>query len=540
MLRRRFIHLLASGILFAALGVKSRRSVATSPYMFRHGVASGDPLSDGIIIWTRVSGASEESVAVSWRIATDASLRDVLQSGEVVTDADHDYTVKADVRGLPAGARLYYQFVVDGVPSPIGTSRTLPEGEVDAARFAVVSCSNYAAGYFHAYGEIAKRDDIDAVIHLGDYIYEYGLGGYATERAEQLERVPDPIGEVISLQDYRRRHAQYKSDPDSMAMHAKHPMIAVWDDHEISNDAWRKGAENHDDGEGRWSKRRDAAIQAYFEWMPIRGEARGKRTKIFRNFQYGNLLSLIMLDTRFYGRDRQPRIAPDMSAERVARILGDKRRRILGKRQERWLRAALARAKPTTWQLIGQQVLVSPVRTPDLEPLVDLDGASSASRDFLEYSVAMSKYNPPLLLDTWDGYAAAREDLLAELATLAKNPVFLSGDLHTSIAGNLVPRNRNTPVAVEFMTSSVSSPGISDYLPEYQPGATGEATMELNSDLRYLETMRRGWLCMSITKTSCTGEWHLIDTVHSREFSSYVDRRLSVTAGNMSKGLSEA
>jgi alkaline phosphatase D len=503
-------------------------------------VASGDPLADAVIIWTRVSGAAAEEVRVEWQVATDAAMRNVLQTGHVETDASRDYTAKADVRGLPAGTKLYYGFKVADASSQIGVTKTLPSGEVPRARFAVVSCSNYPFGYFHAYRQIAQRSDIDAVIHLGDYIYEYGLGQYATEYAEQLDRIPDPAHEIVSLEDYRRRHAQYKSDADSQSMHAAHPLIAVWDDHEIANDCWRGGAENHSDDEGRWGRRRDAALQAYFEWMPIRGKSRGRRTRIFREFHYGELLSLTMLDTRLYGRDRQPEFKEGMQRSDIERMLADPDRRMLGKKQERWFRGSLGRGRPKTWQVVAQQVLMSPVRAPDLEPLLDRDGPSMLSREFLDYSIAMSKGNPPLLLDTWDGYASARQDLLSDLREHATNPVILSGDLHTSIAGDLYRHGDTDPVAVEFMTPSVTSPGFAEYLPERRPGAVRDATLDLNRNLRYMETDRRGWLCMTFTPQECTGEWHLLDGVRSIDNVSTVDRRLTVAAGRVSEGLQES
>ena len=535
MLRRHFLHLLASGILF--VGLRIRRSKAASSYEFRHGVASGDPLADGIIIWTRVSGAQGESVGVTWQVADDPDMKSVLGEGLFETGPRRDYTVKIDVRGLPSGAQLYYRFKVDGVVSSIGVSRTLPKGDVEVARFAVVSCASYPTGYFHAYREIAKRNDIDAVIHLGDYLYEYGLGEYATEYAEQLNRVPEPKNEIVSLSDYRLRHAQYKTDSDLQALHASHPVIAVWDDHEIVNDCWRGGSTDHGSNDGRWSTRRNAAIQAYFEWMPIRGTDDGKRTRIFRKFRYGNLLSLIMLDTRLFGRDKQPQLAEGMQKDAIDRVLAHPKRRMLGKRQETWLRDLLREEKQTTWQVLGQQVLVSPVKSPDLEPLLDPDGSSPLSREFLDYNIAMSRTNPPLLLDTWDGYAAAREDLLADLAEFATNPVIISGDLHTSIAGNLHLQGADKPVAVEFMTTSVTSPGFAEYLPERHPGAVRDATLQLNPNLRYMETDRRGWLCMTLTASECTGEWHLLDDIRSKDYTSALDRRLSVAAGRISDGL---
>lgn len=537
MLRRRFIHLLVSAILFAALGAKSRRTMAASLYDFKHGVASGDPLADAVIIWTRISGGTGETIRVDWQVARDAAIQDIVRSGYVDTDPRRDYTVKVDVRGLPSGSRLFYRFEVDGVASPPGQTRTLATGDIEAARFAVVSCANHPNGYFHVYREIADRDDLDAVLHLGDYLYDYGPGEYATEYAEALGRIPNPPHEIVSLQHYRRRHAQYKTDTDLQAMHAMHPMIAVWDDHEIANDSWRRGAQNHNRGEGSWRKRRDAAITAYFEWMPIRGEARGKRTKIFRDFRYGNLLSLMMLDTRIYGRDRQPQFIEDMPSDDIDRLLNDSGRRLLGKRQERWLRESLWRGQGTIWQVVAQQVLVSPVRAPDLEPLLDRDGPSTLSREELDRTIALSKNNPPMLLDTWDGYAAARQDLLGDLNTLAANPIVLSGDLHVSVAGNLHLQDDDDPVAVEFMTSSVTSPGFAEYLPERRPGALTAATLELNANLRYMETDRRGWLCMTLTATECTGEWHLLDNVRSTDYTSAIDRRLSVAAGKIADGL---
>ena len=539
MLRRSFIRVLASGILFALISKQSRQSIAKGRCAFEHGIASGDPLADGFVIWTRVSAAQGEPVAVLWKVCGDAAMTTVLREGVVETGPATDYTVKVDVRGLPSGARLYYQFSVEGVESPVGKSRTLPSGDVEEARFAVVSCSSYPTGYFHVYREIANRDDLDAVLHLGDYIYEYGIGGYATEYAQELGRVPDPPGELMTLSDYRRRHAQYKADPDSQAMHAAHPVIAIWDDHEIVNDAWHSGAENHNDDEGCWAARRDAAIKAYFEWMPIRGEACGEDTRIFRDFRYGNLLSLIMLDTRLYGRDMQPQISQDMTPLEVEDVLNKPDRNMLGSYQQSWLRSSLESAAGTTWQLIGQQVMVSTLRTPDLGPLLDLERETPVSREVLEFSVAMSKNNPPLLLDTWDGYAAARQNFLADLKAGATNAVVLSGDLHTSLAGNLLLDGEDEPVAVEYMTTSVTSPGFADYLPEKRPGAVRDATLELNANLQYMETERRGWLCMTLTPSSCTGEWHLIDGLRSCEYTSSIDRVLTVEAGKVHSGLAE-
>ena len=524
-------------MLVACVGGFSRIGLAAKSYSFDHGVASGDPLADGIILWTRVSGATDESLRVHWRIASDSTMTTLLGMGSVATDSDRDFTVKVDVRRLPSGSTLFYQFEVDGVVSETGRTRTLPRGVVDQTRLAVVSCSNYPAGLFHVYREIAKRDDIDVVIHLGDFIYEYGHGEYATERAESLNRVPDPTTEIVSLTDYRRRYAQYKSDPDAIAMQAAHPMIAVWDDHELANDAWRDGAQNHNEGDGSWQERTAVATQAYFEWMPIRGKAKGAKTQIFREFRFGDLASLIMLDTRLHGRDVQPDVGEAVTMESVMEAMDDPKRRLLGAEQEAWLQQRLSAAADTTWQVIGQQVMVSPLRSPDLEPLIDPDGPTSIGSERLQQTIAMSKGNPNLLLDTWDGYPHAREDFLRDLKELAVNPVVLSGDLHTSLAGNLIPAGQQEIVAVEFMTTSVTSPGFAEYLPEYEPGMLSAAVTELNPGLQYMETTRRGWLCMTLTAAECVGEWQLLDNVHSKEYSSSIDKRLAVSAGKISGGL---
>jgi alkaline phosphatase D len=466
-------------------------------------------------------------------------MRRTVRKGTVHTGPERDYTVKVDADGLPAGSRLYFQFRAAGTDSPIGTTRTLPADSPEAVRFAVVSCSSHPSGFFHAYREIALRDDLDAVLHLGDYIYEYGLGGFGTGTAKRLDRLPAPESEVVSLDDYRLRHAQYKADPDLQALHAALPLIAIWDDHEVANDAWQDGAQNHGDGEGDWRERRDAGFQAYLEWMPLRAADEGAATRIYRDFSYGDLVSLMMLDTRFAGRDRPPFLKPDMDRQSVRTVLDDPERQLLGDTQRGWLRDTLRSACGSKWQVVGQQVLVSEMVSPDLEPLIDWQVEAAVDADFLRYTVAMSKKKIPVLVDTWNGYGAEREALL-DLLKACPNPVVLSGDLHTSLASNLVPKGADAPVAVEFMGPSVTSPGFSDSVPEVRPGAMQEAIVALNRDLVFMETQRRGWLCMTFTSTECIGEWHLLDTVHAKDYQVSLDQRLGVRAGRVSEGLYQA
>jgi alkaline phosphatase D len=539
MIRRTFLKGALASAAFVLFGNRAARGQGWSGYRFQHGVASGDPLADGIILWTRVSGAGSGPLRVEWEIAKDRGMLRTVQRGSTWTDDYNDYTVKVDVRKLRPGQTYYYRFSLYGDASPVGRTRTLPEGEVASASLAVVSCSNFPYGYFHAYREIAKRDDLDAVVHLGDYIYEYGSGEYGTEYAEALGRVPEPAHELLSLEDYRLRHAQYKSDPDAQAMHAAHPFISIWDDHEITNDAWRAGAANHQDGEGDYAERVQKGVQAYFEWMPIRGAAAGGRTRIFREFTFGNLMSLIMLDTRLFGRDIQPDVqvgAEPVTEESVRAALADPERRMLGSYQEQWLRRKLSASK-ATWQVLGQQVMMAPLYSPDLEPLLDLSKESMVSPELLQRNIALSKSNPPLLLDTWDGYPVAREQLLADLEAHARNPVVISGDLHTAMGNELVPRGKEHPVAVEFMTTSVSSPGFAEYLPEVRQGAIRDAAQALNPWVKYMDTDHRGWLRVDVTHERCSAEWHLLDTVHAPEYAPTIDRQLSVRAGKINEGL---
>lgn len=524
-----------------AAGIRGRLAGA-GPHessVFRHGIASGDPTNDSIILWTRVSVDAPRTVEVRWQLAEDPEMTQIVSSGHTATDASKDYTVKVDATGAPAGKTLFYQFQALGTLSAVGRTRTLPIGRVEIAKFAVVSCSNHPNGFFNVYREIAARSDLDAVLHLGDYIYEYGATGYAAEDAEALGRIPLPAYELHSLRDYRQRHAQYKSDCDSQAMLASLPLIAVWDDHELANDGWHGGAEGHSQEEGSWAMRRDAAIQAYFEWMPIRGKPRGKKTRIFREFRYGSLASLIMLDTRFRGRDPQPYIGDEVTQESIDAALADPKRRMLGRSQERWLRKRLKRAADSKWQVLGQQVLVSQMISPDLEPLVDPDKPGVISKERLQGIIERSKKNPPSVLDTWDGYPVAREDLYADLGKYAINPVLLSGDLHTNLAAELIPENGQKPVAVEFMTGPVSSPVMSDVLPERKPNALRDGVLEQNPWLKYLDTRHCGWLCVTLTQDECVGEWYLLDTVKSRDFRSWTDKTLSVRAGEISNGFQE-
>lgn len=301
----------------ASLGVLALRGfsvAAAAPLHFTHGVASGDPLSDRVILWTRAlpGSGSHSELEVRWEVAIDESFNNIVTWGTTLTDAARDYTVKVDVVGLEPGGHYFYRFLGEGVTSMVGQTRTLPDADVGEFRLGVASCSNYPQGYFNAYRHMAETE-LDLVVHLGDYIYEYAEGVYASKVAlEQLGRHVKPDHETVALEDYRMRYGLYRSDADLQAVHARHPFVCVWDDHELANNTWREGAENHDSREGDFRVRMRQARKAYHEWLPIRESDEGDQAPIYRNFPIGNLADLVMLDTRLHGRDRGLDYSADM------------------------------------------------------------------------------------------------------------------------------------------------------------------------------------------------------------------------------------
>ena len=393
----------------------------------------------------------------------------------------------------------------------------------------MASCSNYPAGYFGAYRDIARQDDLNAVVHLGDYIYEYGRDGYASGAAEQMGRLSVPGHDLVTLADYRARHAQYKSDPDLQALHARHPMIAIWDDHEVANDAWREGAENHAAGQGAWKARRSSGWRAYEEWMPVRTNDLANGQPLYRRFDFGDLASLVMLDTRFPGRDRQ--IDPmDFADDRegLERALSDPDRSLLGSEQEKWLESQLRKIADTSrWQLIGQQVMASPLRLPDLSEVLDIETTRKRlGEKTTEAILAQGGSGLPLLMDTWDGYPVARARFIEMLDTHAESAVIFTGDIHTSIASDL-PQSRSGRIpGVELITTAVSSPGFDSYLVTREPGQLDAAFGNENDHLAYFETGPRGWLRVDLDSERCTATWRHVESVRKRNAACADGKRL--------------
>ncbi|MCC5885881.1 MAG: alkaline phosphatase D family protein [Gammaproteobacteria bacterium] len=510
---------------------------------FRHGVASGDPLADRVILWTRVTPAEGQtgSIEVRWEMALDGEFRNLVTGGRIETDASRDYTVKVDAAGLEPGSRYHYRFRLGDLQSPVGRTRTLPADGVKALTFAVLSCSNYPQGYFNVYQEVARRDDIDAVLHLGDYIYEYEEGYYANPHAIAFGHHVEPPHEIVSLADYRARHAIYKTEPGLQAVHAAHPMIAVWDDHESANDSWRHGAENHDESQGPWRERKRDSVQAYREWLPIRDVTDADPLAIYRHFDFGGLADLMMLDARLIGRSQPLLYGEDMiyrkgepDADAFRASLNDPARTILGDDQLQWLTRRLE-ASRAPWQILGQQVLMGRLRAPDLLDHATFREGAQFTREVAQQITRFAELGLPLNLDAWDGYPASRERVYAATRAHGTNLLALAGDTHNAWAFELKDE-QGRGVGAEFATPSVTSPGMEGVVP-VPPGIVAERFVDLNPELVYLDAERRGWLEVTVTPEAATGRWHFVTTVLSRRYQALLGPAYRMRSGETSLDL---
>ncbi|WP_199244023.1 alkaline phosphatase D family protein [Bacterioplanes sanyensis] len=462
-------------------------------WAFQHGVASGDPLSDRVILWTRVTPLDgRDRVAYQWYLCRDPQCQHVLQQGYGVTYQQRDFTVKLDVDGLQAGQTYYYFFAAQGQQSDIGRTRTLPVGSVRQLRLAFTSCSNFAHGYFNVYRELAARTDLDAVLHLGDYIYEYDN----LDASLTTGRIHCPPHEAVTLQDYRQRHACYKSDADLQQAHRQHPWLLIWDDHEVANNAWRGGAASHSRDQGDWGERLSAAVQAYLEWMPVR-ETSTPEQGLYRHFRFGDLVDLNMLDTRLAGRD-QP------ATDKLER--DHPQRTLLGYEQEQWLSNNLhsAQQQGVHWKLLGQQVMMAQLGT----------------------------NNRPFNYDQWDGYPAARSRLfdLIEQQDI-DNVVVLTGDIHSSWALELHRdpfMDNSQALAVELVTPAVSSPGIEH---RTRAALAASSLQALLPHLQFVDFYHRGYVLLDVTPQRLQAEWWVVDRVDSPRYQSHCLNALQIPAG---------
>jgi alkaline phosphatase D len=450
---------------------------------FYHGVASGDPRTDRVLLWTRLTTDSSGPQRVSWRVARDSAMTDLVREGEAWAKPSSDYTLHVDAKGLMPGTWYFYDFAHAGRRSVVGRTRTAPADGALHARFGVVSCSNYQAGWFNAYRHLAQRNDVEAILHLGDYIYEYESGGYGYDPA--LDFTHDPDHETVSLTDYRVRHAYYKLDEDLRRLHQLYPMIAIWDDHEFADDAWRDGAGNHDPStEGDWTARKNAARQAYLEWMPIRRPDPADSARVYRRLPWGGLADLLVIDSRIQDRDRQEAFGSG--------AVDDPDRSLLGAEQFGWLKGRLS-TSPAVWKVLVNQVMMAPLEA----------------------------FGVPVNADQWDGYPAERRRLFRHVAENGiNNLVVLTGDIHTSWAMDLPfndqyePRDGSKSVGVEFVCTSVTSDNLEFAVPPW-------IIQTFNDHVRYVNVTRHGYQILDLTPDRVQADYWFVNTVKSRAFRGY-------------------
>ncbi|SOR82483.1 Phospholipase D precursor [Streptomyces chartreusis NRRL 3882] len=501
------------------------RAVDQAP-AFLHGVASGDPLPDGVLLWTRVTPVPEAvpgsglgpDTEVSWVVAEDRAFTTVVAKGSTTATAASDHTVKADIRGLEPATDYWFRFSAGGTDSPAARTRTAPaaDASVTGLRFGVVSCANWEAGYFSSYRHLAARGDLDAWLHLGDYIYEYGTGEYGTRGT--VVRPHAPAHEIVTLADYRTRHGRYKTDPDLQALHAAAPVVAIWDDHEFANDAWSGGAENHTEGaEGTWSVRQAAAKQAYFEWMPVRPAIAGTT---YRRLRFGKLADLSLLDLRSF-RSQQVKVGNGG--------VDDPDRTLTGRAQLDWLKAGL-KASDTTWRLVGNSVMVSPF------------AIGSLSADLLKplaKLLGLPQEGLALNTDQWDGYTDDRRELLAHLrANAIRNTVFLTGDIHMAWA-NDVPVDAGTyplspSAATEFVVTSVTSDNLDDMVKVPQGTVSAVAAPVIraaNRHVHWVDTDRHGFGVLDITAERAQMDYYVISDRAKRDATATWSRSYRTRSG---------
>lgn len=431
---------------------------------FYHGVASGDPGSSSIILWTKITPEWHQTVSVDWEIASDSSMAKIIQKGNSSTDADKNYTVKIDVQNLESNSYYYYRFKALGSESLIGRTKTCAKpGEEVEVKLAFASCSNFSWGYFNSYAMLAK-DTLDAIVHLGDYIYEHEPEVYSNR---ELDRAHIPAKELIALNDYRTRYSQYRLDPDLMEAHRMHPFITVWDDHEFANNTWKAGAGNHQENEGDWKTRFEAAKKAYYEWMPVREQ---KNNQLYRSFDFGNTLRLLMLDTRVEGRDEQ--------VYDEQKFLADSSRKMISDDQLKWIGEQLKGEQ--TWNIFGNQVM------------------------YTDTKVYFSGAKGELYADGWAAYPYQKK-LMQELLIEHPNTFFVTGDFHSSF---VIPfdyfsaKNSELGMFVEFVVPSLSAGNYDEDYGLDSAEIYRKYYLKGNPAMVYSDLVHHGYLKITLGKTS--------------------------------------
>jgi alkaline phosphatase D len=568
--RRRFLTQSASlatiGGVAATLGACSSSS-HLAPAQFLYGVASGDPLTDRVILWTHAKRPDQVSdVNLTWQIALDYGFTKIINSGSISAGVETANTAKVDATGLDAGTTYYYRFLDEtNASSTVGTTRTLPEVNVTSVKFAVFSCALYSAGFFNVY-ESAISSGAEYALHLGDYIYEYGSDAskYGNTdntttpagTAESLGRVSLPVNDIDSLNDYRTRYAQYRTDANLQALHAKMPWITIWDDHEFADNASKDDASNHNAAiQGNWVVRKNIAAKVYHEWMPIRSPDATNLLKIYRKFDFGSLFSLHMLDTRIEGRTKQAyayfgdpldaSIQPyDWSDYSTGLTTGnDAANKMMSDEQFTWLTNNIGTSS-AAWQIIGNQDIMAKLWYPatvvsalsSADPTTAIMGYLTTKSSSPAAASAIPKV--PLNMDSWDGYPINRETLLQTVKATGKKLVVLSGDSHNAWFNEVKTLDGVDKVGVEFATTSVTSPGyeslgfgtLASTIDGTVVAGINGSGLGLVDDVNYCETSKRGYLLMTVTSTQVKGEYVFVNTVRSTTYVATVDKTITVAS----------
>jgi alkaline phosphatase D len=475
--------------------------------LFRHGVASGDPATDRVVIWTRATTDEDRPISLRWTVAHDARLADVVARGQVEATADTDYAVQVDIGGLEPDTHYWYAFNADGDGSPVGRTRTLPL-DPDYIRFAVVSCAKFNAGFFNGYGRMAERDDLNFVVHLGDFIYELAQDPPANQTpGADIGRPFEPLNECVTLGDYRTRYAQYRADADTQALSHAHPLLATLDDHEIADGQWRGGSDNHDPAkDGPWETRREAAFRARREWMPQRLPDPSKPDRVWRSVSFGALADLFLLDTR------------TMRDQPLAGMLAaDPERTQLGPEQRVWLFDGLA-SSTARWQLLGNSSVLGQTWAPN---------SPKALYEGLRWLKLNGKDGGPDI-DQWDGYPVERALLLEHLRD--RDAVVLSGDVHVALAIEL--DQKRTP---EFVTASLTSQNLDDKTGWGYRTTSLQVEKDLEAslnDILWSDLDDHGYMVVDVTPERVQVEHWFVDTVLKRTKGEHLAARWEVRPGS--------
>jgi len=526
---------LGLGALTLPIG-RSLRAEVLGAKGFTHNVASGEPGADSLLLWTRyVPSAGVDEVRLDTEVALTPEFTHIVAGGSVRTGAYRDWTTKLTVDGLQPGTTYWYRFIApDGSTSPVGRTRTLPDGDIDRFRLAVFSCSNLPLGWFNAYGHAAARDDLDLWLHVGDYLYENGIASYNKEAlVANRDVMPAHDHEMISLIDYRLRYACYRADPDLQRLHQMAPMLGLWDDHEITNNSWEGGAENHQpESDGDWNARRAAAMQAYREWLPVSEEP-------WKRYRIGTLATLYRTESRVLARTRPldaelaaAHRADDPDAALRAFRDGpwcDPTATMLGSEQESWLAQEMQHSAANgSWQLVGMGTIIGRTLMPEQVPdFLRTDAHKNVVKKF-KRDVRASRLGVPMWMDRWDGYPAARSRLLRAAQHADAELVMLSGDSHNAWAYSL--EEEGLPAGVEFAGHSVTSPGMEKQM-RADPKDVANAFIENNPELVWADTSQRGYMMIDISRRRVTGEWLFMSTVESRNTNVAGIHRMSAERG---------